>query len=141
MKVCRIYGRVSCASQRDSGLGIAAQKSKCLSFVNEKFDGYAVEFYVDEGLSGTLSSYKRPSLNKLLQDLEEGDVLVSYDCSRIARDTMVWLNIEMSVKKSGCVIELASGMNGDTLEMTLIRRIMSQVNEYSVHTIGSNLNE
>lgn len=128
----RLYKRVSCLSQKESGLGIMGQHDKCMAFVRDNHPDEDVVEYIDEGLSGSLSIFKRPSLSKLLSEMNQGDVLLAYDSSRIARDTMVWLNVEMTVNKAGGSIELASGVNGNTLEMQLIRRIMSQVNEYSL---------
>ena len=72
-------------------------------------------------------------MNRLFSEMESGDVLLAYDSSRIARDTMVWLNIELSCKKQGVEIALTNGNNGNSLETELLRRIMAQIDEYALN--------
>ena len=57
MKTIRLYKRVSCQSQRDSGLGILGQHKSCMDFVNAHHAGSSVVEYVDDGLSGTWSIF------------------------------------------------------------------------------------
>ena len=127
-----LYSRVSTKHQQESGLGIAGQQMKCLEFARQ-YSGHDIVIYADSGYSGSLDVYKRPQLNELMSNLKSGDMMLSYDSSRIARDSLVWINVEIACKKAGVEIILASGCNGESLETSLIRRIMAQVNEYSLN--------
>jgi len=129
----RIYLRVSTGHQAESGLGIEGQRSRCEEFVSKHYDQRECSYYIDSGVSGSLDIHKRPELNRLFSEMATGDVLLAYDSSRIARDTMVWLNIELSCKKQGVDIALTSGNNGNSLETALLRRIMAQIDEYALN--------
>jgi len=127
-----IYKRCSTQQQAKSELGIQAQSDKCLEYAKQ-YNGHDIREYADCGYSGSLDVLKRPQLNMLMGSLQKGDILLAYDSSRIARDTLIWINIEMTCKRIGAKIVLATGCNGESLETELIRRIMAQVNEYSLN--------
>ena len=129
----RIYVRCSTQSQSNSQLGTLAQQDKCIEYIMNNYPNQMFKIYEDSGYSGSLDVYKRPQLSQLMSDLKTGDILMAYDTSRIARDTLIWINIEMSCKREGVDIVFATGCNEQSLETQLIRRIMSQVNEYALN--------
>ena len=82
-----IYLRVSTEEQADSGLGINAQRARCVAQCLAKGWPEPVE-YTDEGISGTIApGPKRPRLAQLLADVRAGQVnaVVVLDLSRLAR--------------------------------------------------------
>lgn len=125
------YLRVSSKSQAASGCGIDMQRVQCENYFNLNMSDNDIVYYIDNGLSGSLDIYKRPELSKAICALEKGDKLLSYDSSRLSRSAFVWLTVEKAVKDAGCEIVLSNGMNGDTIEMKMIRGIMSQLNEFN----------
>lgn len=81
-----IYVRVSTQEQADSGLGLAAQETRCTAQIAAKgWDGARV--YRDEGISGTLGRDKRPGLDALLTAVERGEInaIIVLDLSRLGR--------------------------------------------------------
>lgn len=95
-----IYLRVSTEEQAKSGLGIAAQRDRCLSVIHLK-DWSFVGEYADEGISGAKPAHDerdssrvyRPALERLLQDCEKGviDAVVFLSLDRLGRKTRLIL--------------------------------------------------
>ena len=82
-----IYLRVSTDEQADSGLGIHAQRTRCVAQCLAKGWPEPRE-YTDEGISGTIpAGPKRPGLEQLLADVRAGVItaVVVLDLSRLAR--------------------------------------------------------
>jgi site-specific DNA recombinase len=82
-----IYLRVSTDEQADSGLGIHAQRTRCVAQCLAKGWPEPRE-YLDEGISGTIApGPKRPGLDQLLADVRAGTInaVVVLDLSRLAR--------------------------------------------------------
>ena len=65
------YVRVSSEEQKKHGLSIDAQKQKLEEYA-EKHDLKIVEWYIDEGVSGRKPIAKRPQLQRMIHDAEEG---------------------------------------------------------------------
>src|SRR4051794_26534025 len=85
-----IYLRVSTAEQADSGLGLAAQETRCTAMCAAKGWPSPV-IYKDEGISGTLGRENRPGLDMLLMALDAGSVnaVVVLDLSRLGRNVQL----------------------------------------------------
>lgn len=65
------YVRVSHQEQKLHGLSLDAQKMKLTEYA-EKNNMRIVEWYVDEGVSGRKLIRKRPELQRMIQDAEQG---------------------------------------------------------------------
>lgn len=65
------YVRVSTQEQKLHGLSVDAQKMKLTEYA-EKNHLRIVEWYIDEGISGRKLIRKRPELQRMIQDAEEG---------------------------------------------------------------------
>ena len=83
-----------------------------MAFVRDNHPSRDVVEYIDEGLSDSLSVFKRPSLNKLLSDMNEGDVLLEYDPSRI-KDHEIVLSKLLPSTISGILIMIIFTQNSE----------------------------
>lgn len=84
------YCRVSSMGQAVDGISLEAQKAKIQQWA--EYQGHPLHaIFCDEGASGKKAS-NRPGLQQALSEIEEGDVLVFYSLSRLARsikDTLI----------------------------------------------------
>lgn len=81
MKVA-IYTRVSTQMQADKGISLDAQKNELIEYCNK--NNYDYEIFEDAGISGK-SINKRKQLQKLLNNVQNYDVVLCYKLSRISR--------------------------------------------------------
>lgn len=81
MKVA-IYTRVSTQMQADKGISLDAQKNELIEYCNK--NNYDYDIFEDAGISGKSIS-KRKQLQKLLNNLQNYDVVLCYKLSRISR--------------------------------------------------------
>lgn len=75
MRACRIYQRVSTSGQD------LERQEKLVE--NAKAAGYYVAGIYSEKISGTVAS--RPELNRLIQEIQPGDVVIAESIDRISR--------------------------------------------------------
>jgi len=102
------YMRVSTDQQTESGAGLAAQLDSCRKWAEGQ--GLSLQStFCDEGISGSTSIEKRPSLMDAINCLENGDVIVVAKRDRIGRDPIHVAMIEASVKRKGARIVSAAG--------------------------------
>jgi site-specific DNA recombinase len=88
------YLRVSTDEQADSGLGLEAQRARCLAMATVKnWNEPAV--YCDAGISGTKDATKRPELQRLLSDVRAGnvDAVIILSLDRLGRKTRLVLDL------------------------------------------------
>lgn len=88
------YLRVSTQEQKESGLGIAAQKTKCLAMATVK--GWSEpDVFLDEGMSGTKEVAERPGLNTLCEAISQGkyDAVIIPSLDRLGRKTRIVLDL------------------------------------------------
>lgn len=108
MRLIAGYVRVSTQKQAEEGVSVEMQKAQIinhLKLVDLIHDENEVDFYIDEGQSG--SSLHRPAMTQLLKVIKKGEVelLVTYDLSRISRDIFdsnTFLNL---VEKNGVILK------------------------------------
>lgn len=99
------YLRVSTEEQRESGLGIAAQRTRVLGMAAAK--GWPVPtIYADEGISGTKEPKDRPALAHLLADVAAGavDAVIVLSCDRLARRTLLILGLVETFRRAGVAL-------------------------------------
>lgn len=121
-KMCHAYIRVSTAKQAKNGVSLEDQERKIRGWA-DLHEFKIVQVYADKGISGTKLE-KRDELEKLRKNIKEGEVLVAYDISRIARNTADFVNIVRELDKKGCHIFIIK----DNLEsLTSIGKLMMTI--------------
>lgn len=137
----RAYGycRVSTDQQRESGLGLEAQRC-AIEQTAARLQLPLVHTFTDAGLSGALSIEARPALADALNALRRNDVLIVAKRDRIARDVLQAVVIERAALKRGARIVSAAGegteADADDPTAALMRRMMDAFNEYERLVIG-----
>lgn len=97
-----IYLRVSTDEQARSGLGLAAQRTRCLAMAQVK--GWPEpRLFADEGISGTKDLTKRPGLAALMREVRAGrvQVVIINDLSRLARRVLLTLSLIDELSQHG----------------------------------------
>lgn len=124
------YIRVSTEQQRESGLGLDAQRAT-LAEAAVRLSLELATTYADAGLSGSLRIEDRPGLADALQALRRGDTLLVAKRDRLARDSFLAVLIERQAAKKGARIVSAAGEGTDSDEPGAIftRRILDAVSE------------
>lgn len=99
------YLRVSTDEQAESGLGIAAQRTRCEGMAAAKGWPAPVE-YADQGISGTKDPKDRPALAHLLADVRAGhvDAVITLSYDRLARKTLIVLDLVEAFTRGGAVL-------------------------------------
>lgn len=130
-----IYLRVSTDQQVTSGLGLEAQRERCLKFIPS---GSQVIEFSDEGFSGALEMEKRPALIAALNVLQDGDILLISNRDRIGRDPIVNAMIERAVeRKKARLVSASNDVNdGNDPSSILMRRMVDAFAEYERLIIG-----
>lgn len=82
MKRVAIYIRVSTNEQFQEGYSIQAQRERLISYCKAK-DWLVQDVYIDGGYSG--SNIDRPALNRLLNCLNDIDIVLVYKLDRLSR--------------------------------------------------------
>lgn len=99
------YLRVSTLEQKESGLGIAAQRTRCLAMATVK--GWPEPtFYIDDGVSGTKEPAQRPALTKLCEEVNQGryDAVIVLALDRLGRKTKIVLNLVEEFTEAGVAL-------------------------------------
>lgn len=108
MKVA-IYTRVSTQMQAEKGVSLDAQKCELIEYCNK--NNYEYEIFEDAGISGK-SINKRKELQRLLNNLQNYDVVLCYKLSRISRSVIDMANmIQIFENKNVRFISLKEGID------------------------------
>ncbi|MDK2920063.1 MAG: site-specific recombinase [Candidatus Petromonas sp.] len=83
MKKVALYIRVSTQEQANEGYSIAGQKEKLINYCKLR-DWIIQDIYIDGGFSGT--NLDRPALQKLLNNLDNIDIVLVYKLDRLSRN-------------------------------------------------------
>ena len=77
-----IYGycRVSTKEQSKSGVSVETQQSLISEFVQNKYNRPVDEWFIDDGVSGTMDILERPASRAMTDVMDESDVIV---CTRL----------------------------------------------------------
>ena len=86
----RLYTRVSTDEQRRNGQSIGAQKEQLYEYCS-KNDLNVLEYYEDNGFSG--GNLNRPSFQKLMKEVQPGDVVLTCRLDRLTRNTVDGLSL------------------------------------------------
>ncbi len=125
------YLRCSTAEQRESGLGLSAQRDAIESAAKRESITVA-EWFTDEGVSGASTIDKRPGLVLAIDALGKGDVLLVAKRDRLARDTLMacWLETDITKRGARIVSAAGEGTDDDGPTSVLMRRIIDAFAEY-----------
>ena len=124
------YIRVSTDQQRESGLGLEAQRA-AIEETAARLHLLLTAVHVDAGLSGSLAIDDRPALADVLSTVRRGDTIIVAKRDRLARDAFLSVLIEREVaKKGGRILSAAGeGTDRDDPSATFTRRILDAVAE------------
>lgn len=89
MKVA-IYTRVSTQMQAEKGISLDAQKNELVEYCNK--NNYDYDIFEDAGISGK-NIIKRKELQRLLNNLENYNIVLCYKLSRISRSVKDMANM------------------------------------------------
>jgi DNA invertase Pin-like site-specific DNA recombinase len=132
------YIRVSTDQQRESGLGLEAQRTALKQTAN-RLQLTLSETFTDAGLSGSLSIEDRPGLADCLNAIRRGDTVIVAKRDRLARDSFLSVLIEREATKKGVRIVSAAGEGTDSDDpaATFTRRILDAVAELERSLTGA----
>lgn len=127
--IIRLYTRVSSENQA-KGFGLQSQEDALKSFCLGAYPEQEVKVYVERAVSGTMLPSERPAISELLADLQEGDVILAREVSRLSR--VVWHGAkflqEMAERK--VVVSCLNAMDAtETSYGAMIFHIMLAVSE------------
>jgi DNA invertase Pin-like site-specific DNA recombinase len=125
----RIYTRVSSENQA-KGFGLISQEDALKSFCLGAYPDVGIKVYVESAVSGTVKPSKRPAMSELLDDLQEGDVIIAREVSRLSR--VVWHGAKFlqDMAKRKVVVSCLNAMDAtETSYGAMIFHIMLAVSE------------
>ncbi len=88
-QINKIYGycRVSTKEQSKSGVSVETQQSLISDFVENKYNRPVDEWFVDDGVSGTIDILERPASRDMTDIMDESDIIVCTRLDRLSRST------------------------------------------------------
>lgn len=132
------YARVSTDEQRDSGLGLTAQREAMIAECHRR--GWQLaEIHSDEGISGGVELQARPGLRGAVEAILDGraGVLVAAKSDRLARSLRVLLTILEAVDRAGGVVVACDGtIDCSTTTGKFVTHIMGCVSELERNLIS-----
>jgi DNA invertase Pin-like site-specific DNA recombinase len=129
-----IYCRISREKEEGKNVSIPDQKKKGIAKAKEL--GLKYDFYIDEGVSGTLPINQRPEFFRLIEDITEGKIthLFAVDQSRIERSPETRSIVNAKLKEKG--VRLFTEMEGEVdftdPQQTMMGDVMSAFNKFFV---------
>ena len=99
----KVYGYCRSALQNDNEI---EQQRKMIEDCCRD-NGFDVDYYFcDKGVSGL--KFDRDALQEMLQILQEGDIVIVKDMSRLSREYKQCMEIEKSIYQAGALIKFLS---------------------------------
>ena len=88
-QINNIYGyvRVSTKEQVRSGVSIDVQRQQISEFVKEKYNRDVTEFFVDDGVSGTMPILERGGSRGLTDVIDQNDIVICTRLDRLSRSS------------------------------------------------------
>jgi len=129
------YVRVSTEMQATDGVSLAAQEAKVRAWAD--LNGAAsVEILTDAGLSGKRAD-NRPGLRAALDAVGNGDALVVYSLSRLARSTRDTIDIADELRKRGAdLVSLSERIDTTTAAGEMVFQMLAVLAEFERKQIG-----
>lgn len=135
MQSAIVYVRVSTADQAAEGVSMDAQESKARAWA--ELNGYSVKaVHVDAGLSGRRAD-NRPALQEAVAALSDGDAMVVYSLSRLARSTRDAIQIAEKIEKHGAdLVSISEKIDTTTAAGKMVFRMLSVLAEFESDQIS-----
>ena len=123
------YVRVSTDKQVEDGISIDAQINKISAWASLN-DYELIHIYRDEGISG-VSLEKREGMQKALNEIKKGMVLVCYSLSRVSRDIVDTLRISEIIEKKGAdLVSLSEKIDTTGASGKMIFNMLAVFNQF-----------
>lgn len=124
-----IYTRVSTNGQAEDGISMEAQETKARAWA--KLNGAeSTIVFRDAGLSGKRAD-NRPGLQDALNAVGEGDALIVYSLSRLARSTKDTIGIaEVLDKREADLVSLSERIDTTTAAGKMVFRMLAVLSEF-----------
>jgi site-specific DNA recombinase len=123
------YVRVSTEGQAQDGVSLAAQEAKIRAWA-ELNEATEVIIYCDAGMSGKRAD-NRAGLQDALSALAEGDALVVYSLSRLARSTKDTIAIADTLARKGAdLVSMSEKIDTTTAAGKMVFRMLAVLNEF-----------
>ena len=133
------YCRVSTGSDEQL-VSLEAQKTHYEEYITSNPEWEFAGIYYDEGITGTKKE-KRPSLNRMIQDCEDGkiDFIVTKSLSRFARNTTDCLELVRRLLELHIPVYFEKeNLNTGSMESELLLSVMSSLAESESVSISEN---
>jgi site-specific DNA recombinase len=123
------YVRVSTEGQAQDGVSLAAQEAKVRAWADLS-GAEGVTIFRDAGLSGKRAD-NRPGLQEALNAVGEGDALIVYSLSRLARSTKDTITIAEALDKKGAdLVSLSEKIDTTTAAGKMVFRMLAVLSEF-----------
>jgi DNA invertase Pin-like site-specific DNA recombinase len=116
------YCRVSTLTQATEGHSLADQKRRIAGYCAAQGLPEPTEFFIDPGVSGTISLQKREAGARLLEQMSSGDHIVCVRGDRLFRSAKNALEIAELLRAKGCALHLMD-MQGEVLNSSVSRLV------------------
>ena len=125
-----IYARIS-REKEDIDRSIQDQIQTGIELANKLNESYAI-YQEEEGTSGSLSIPQRPQLQRLVNDIIEGNItaIFAFDQSRLERNEETRYVLKRLFKDYKTKVYFNTGLQGESIESDLAGDIISRVNQY-----------
>lgn len=123
------YCRVSTQCQAEDGVSLEAQEAKIRAWA--ELNGFdEVRLFVDAGISGNKAE-NREGLQSALKAVGDGDALVVYSLSRLARSTKDTLTIADYLAKRGAdLVSICEKIDTTTAAGKMVFRMLAVLSEF-----------
>ena len=98
--------------------------------------GLVVDQVFADTCSGGLPPYKRPAFSEMLDQLHEGDVVITWKRDRLGRSVIENAITERLLRKAGVQLVSLNAAQGDEPEAIMMRTLLDAFSEYEKAMIG-----
>ena len=130
-----VYIRVSTTQQAEEGVSLAAQQAKAEAWA--ALNDYDIaSIYSDAGISGKRAD-NREGLQQALNACGNGDALVVYSLSRLARSTKDTISISEQLQKAGAdLVSISEKIDTTTAAGKMVFRMLAVMAEFESDQIS-----